>query len=555
MTDPIDRDIFQHELVGIAEEMSTALRRGAYSSIIWDMYDYATGLLDVDGGTLSQAQTIPAQLGIMPTAAQYMLAKFPLETWQEGDVYMCNDPYKGCTHTPDIVLFSPCFVDGRIVAIASTVAHHIDVGGKVPGTEAADSVELFEEGIVFPPVRLIAAGEANQALFDIFANNVRDPHASLGDLRAQIAGCRTGERRVKALCERHGTARFRELVDACADYAATYVENALRAAGDGKAEATILIEDDAATDEPLRLTVEAEIRDGRLTIDFSKTSAQRANGLNCPYASTISMVHYAVKAVFTPDLPQNEGCNRPVEIVVPEGNLLNPRRPAAVSVRHLTQQGVADAVLKALSALAPERSSAGSQIAFPTMCAGGNDDRAGVLAAEGGQAPYFVIADILGGGMGGYRGGDGMTAIDTHGGNCALLSAEVMETMSPLRVLRTELSSGSAGAGEQRGGLAFEREYEVLSSEMTISGYFQQGRPETAPWGLEGGGSGGVAAARRTARNGAPEALGSKFVARRFVKGERIALRSAGGGGWGAAETRAPEALERDRAFGYTAAE
>ena len=197
--DPITRDVFQQQLVGIAEEMSMALRRAAFSSIIWDMYDYSCGLFTPDGEMMAQAETIPAQLGIMSTALSHMTKAVPLETWKPGDVLVCNDPFRGCTHTMDIVLFSPVFFDGKIVAVTSTIAHHIDIGGKIPGTEAADNIEIFAEGLILPPLKLLEEGRPNQAIFDIVAANVRDPHSCQGDLRAQIAGCRTGERRIAEL--------------------------------------------------------------------------------------------------------------------------------------------------------------------------------------------------------------------------------------------------------------------------------------------------------------------------------------------------------------------
>lgn len=546
----IDRDIFQHELVGVAEEMSMALRRAAFSSIIWDMYDYACGLLLPDGTQIAQAQTIPAQLGIMPMALAEMLRVFPLETWQAGDVYLCNDPYRGCTHTPDLVVFSPCVVAGKVVAIASTVAHHIDVGGRVPGTEAATAAELFEEGIVFPPLRLLTAGTPNQAVFDIFANNVRDPVASLGDLRAQIAGCRIGERRVADLCRRYGSERFAALSAACLDYAERYLAATLEELEGRSATAEILMEDDAASDAPLRLAVTASVTGGRLRLDFAGTSEQRANGLNCPYASTLSMTHYATKAILAPDLPHNGGLNRRIDILVPPRSLLNPQRPAAVSVRHLTQQSVADVVLKALAVLVPDAAAAGCQIAFPTFCAGGLDDRPQQARADG-TAPYYVISDIIGGGMGGFSGGDGMNAIDTHGGNCALLSAEVMETMSPFRVWSTSLVPGSAGAGRHRGGLAIRRDYELLGEESVLSGYLQQTRPETAPWGLEGGAPGGASSAGIVPAGGEAQPLRSKFVAVILKRGDRLFLESAGGGGYGPPTARDPESAARDVALGY----
>jgi N-methylhydantoinase B len=262
------------------------------------------------------------------------------------------------------------------------------------------------------------------------------------------------------------------------------------------------------------------------------------------------MVHFAVKALFAPALPQNEGCNCPVEIRLPEGTVLSPRRPAAVSVRHLTQQALADAVLKALTPLVPAAAAAGCHVSFPTFAAGGLDDRPGAMAANG-EAGYFLISDIIGGGMGGYPGGDGIPAVDTHGGNCALLSAEIVETMSPIRVRRSALVPGSGGAGEFRGGLAMERDYEILASVCTVSGYFQQAAPETAPWGWAGGHPGGLAGCWLTSAAGEARALASKHIAMRLRRGDVIRYRSAGGGGWGDPSKRAAEAVTADREAGY----
>ena len=543
---PIDRDTFQHEIVSAAEEMSMALRRSAYSSIIWDMYDYACGLLLPDGQMLAQAETIPAQLGIMRLAAQHMLKAIPLTQWREGDVLVCNDPYRGCTHTPDIVLFSPVFHEGEIIAIASTIAHHIDVGGKVPGTEAADSREVFEEGLILPPLKLLEGGRPSQAIFDIIAANVRDPKASAGDLRAQIAGCHTGEQRVRALAQRYGAERFRALSAAVMDYAEMYVRRSLIAIGHGQGAAEVLIEDGFGAPEPISIRVQATVQGDRLVIDFAGTSAQRDCGLNCPLASTLSMVHFAVKALLAPTLPQNEGCNRPVEIRIPEGSVLSPRRPAAVSVRHLTQQALADAVLKALTPLVPGTAAAGCHISFPTFCAGGLDDRPAALVGAG-EPGYFLISDIIGGGMGGSPGGDGLPAVDTYGGNCALLSAEVVETMSPIRVLRSALVPGSGGAGEFRGGLAMERDYEILASVCTVSGYLQQAEPQTAPWGWAGGKEGGLAGCWLKPAGGSEQTLASKHIGLRLRRGDVIRYRSAGGGGWGDPARRSAERAAADR--------
>ncbi|GAB2175941.1 hydantoinase B/oxoprolinase family protein [Dongia sp. agr-C8] len=528
----IDRDVFQHEIIAAAEEMSAVLRRSAFSPIIWDMIDYACGILDPEGNMVAQAPTIPAQLGIMPMAFRETVKAIPLSEWRAGDVVVCNDPYAGCTHTPDIVMFAPVFADGALVAIASSIAHHIDVGGRVPGTESATAVEIYEEGLLIPPLKAIDQGRRNETFFKIFARNVRDPHASLGDLDAQMAACNVGARSIVRLIEKYGIPGFALRCGAIADYAETVLTRVLLGYEGAQAEATVLMEDDAASEEPMQLRVGVAIRNGRIALDFSGTSDQRQNGLNNPIASTISMVCYAVKVVFTPDLPQNEGFNRSLSISVPEGSILNPRAPAAVSVRHLTQQAVADVVLKALAEIAPDKSIAGTQISFPTFVVGGLDTRAAAV----GQAPYFVTCDIIGGGMGASQFGPGLDAVDTHGGNCALLSAEVMELTAPVRVTRTTLIADSGGGGQHRGGAAIEREYEMLCDGLSLSGYLQQTRAETAPWGLAGGDPGAPGKATLETNGTGPKPIPSKFVAIRVDKGDRLVLRSAGGGGWGRAK-------------------
>jgi N-methylhydantoinase B len=448
------------------------------------------------------------------------------------------------------VLFSPVFVGGRFVAVTSTIAHHIDIGGKIPGTEAADNIEVFAEGLILPPLKLMEEGRPNQTIFDIVAANVRDPHSCQGDLRAQIAGCRTGERRIAELWAQYGADRAAALAAGCLDYAETYMRRVIAAMPNGRHEAEVLIEDDVTTDDPIRLKVAVAVAGDGLAVDWSGTSAQRDNALNVPVASTLSMVNYAVKCIVAPEIAQNEGCNRPVRLVVPEGTVLNPRRPAAVSVRHLTQQALADCVLKAMAPLAPERAAAGCQVSFPTFCAGGFDDRPQARRDDGGE-PYYVISDIIGGGMGGHAGGDGLDAVDTHGGNCALLSAEVMETLSPFRVLRTELVDGSGGAGRYRGGLGIVRDYEHLAARSVLGAYVQQTRDDTRPWGLAGGRPGGKAGMWLNPDRPDGRRLNSKVIGQVLKKGDVLRLVGAGGGGWGDPRTRDAALAERDRTEGF----
>lgn len=548
--DPITRDVFQHQLAGIAEEMSMALRRAAYSSIIWDMYDYSCGVFTPAGEMLSQAETIPAQLGIMSTAIRYMFAKIPREDWMPGDIIVCNDPYQGCTHTMDVCLFSPVFHEGKLIALTSTIAHHVDIGGKVPGSEGPDNLEVFAEGLILPPLKLVEEGVPVQSIFEILAANVRDPRGSAGDLRAQIAGCRTGERRIAELAERYGNAKFSELCHSCLNYNETYMRRAITNLGEGFWEAEVLMEDDVTSDDPIRLQAAITIAGDEITVDVTGSDDQRANGLNCPEASTISMIHYAVKCVLAPDLPQNQGCDRPVHVKTRRGTVLDPVRPAAVSVRHITQQALADVVLKAMAPDAGEYAAAGCHTSFPSFVLGGFDDRTEMVEDDGSQ-PYYVIADIIGGGMGGAEGLDGLSAIDSHGGNCAILSAEIMETLSPVRVIETALVNGSGGRGKFRGGLGIRRDYEILAETGILTGYCQQTRPDTAPWGLNGGCNGSEAALIRNPGKAGEQNLKSKMVGVVLERGDVLRTVGAGGGGWGDPNERNADLIERDRIEGY----
>jgi len=462
---------------------------------------------------------------------------------------VCNDPFRGCTHTMDIVLFSPVFAEGRLVAVTSTIAHHVDIGGKIPCTEAADNLEIFAEGLILPPLKLVEEGRPNQAIFDILAANVRDPVSCQGDLRAQVAGCRTGERRVGELYLRHGAERAAALTQGSLDYAETYMRRTIAAMPDGRYPASVLIEDDVSGPEPIRIEVLVSVAGDGLIVDFAGTSPQHHGALNCPIASTISMAHYAVKCIVAPDIAQTEGCNRPVELRVPPGSILDPARPAAVSVRHLTQQAVADAVLKAMAPMAPRLAAAGCHISFPTLGVGGFDDRPRRRQPDG--FPYYIISDIVGGGMGGSAHRDGLDAVDTHGGNCALLSAEVMETLSPFRILKTELIEGSGGRGRHRGGLGLRRDYEFLASRGIMGAYLQQTRDDTRPWSACGGEPGGKAAMILNPGTPGERRLSSKVIGHILGKGDVVRLEGAGGGGWGSPLERDPAAAKADAEAGF----
>ena len=545
--DPVTREVVASSLVSAAEEMSRALRRSAYSAIIYDMLDYSCAIFGPRGELVSQAENLPAQLGVMSSVMAHLLRKFGDGGLEPGDVFIANHPYHGATHANDVIIAMPMYAEGRLMGFAATNAHHMDVGGKTAASEAADAVEVWQEGLLLPIVKLYRAGEPDDALFDVIAANVRVPKETLGDIRAQLAACRTGERRFAEICKRHGADALQSYVADLWDSTEAVVRDGLGSMRPGTYHAVGLMDADLFGDGPLRLEVTVTVGGGAVHADFGGTAPQTRGSLNCPLSSTVSAVWYAVRCMIGAEVAQNEGAYRPITTHVPEGCLLNPVFPAPVSVRHLTEQKVADLMLQALREACPERSAAGCSVSFPTFNITG-------LEAETGD-PYMA-ADIVGGGMGGHAAGDGISAIDTHMGNCAMMSAEALEVEAPVRVLRTVLVPDSGGPGEHRGGLALERRYELLADHANVSGrYADQTLEETRPWGAEGGLPGARAAV--TLDPGGPDEreIPGKGVDLPLCRGDTFALRSSGGGGWGDPRRRAREQVRADVRDGYISAE
>ena len=545
--DPVTREVVASSLVSAAEEMSRALRRSAYSAIIYDMLDYSCAIFGARGELISQAENLPAQLGVMSSVMAHLLRKFGDDGVEPGDIFIANHPYHGATHANDVIIAMPMYAEDRLMGFAATNAHHMDVGGKTAASEAADAVEVWQEGLLLPIVKLYRAGEPDEALFDIIAANVRVPKETLGDIRAQIAACSTGERRFAEICGRHGADALQGHIAGMWDSTEAVVRDGLRRMRRGAFHAVGLMDADLYGDGPLRLEVTVTLSGDAVPVKSACTAPQTRGSLNCPLSSTISSVWYAVRCMIAADVAQNEGAYRPITTHVPEGCLLNPVFPAPVSVRHLTEQKVADLMLQALLGACPERSAAGCSVAFPTFNITGLD------AASG--EPYMA-ADIVGGGMGGHAAGDGISAIDTHMGNCAMMSAEALEVEAPVRVLRTELVPDSGGPGEHRGGLALERRYELLADSANISGrYADQTLEDTRPWGAEGGLAGARAAV--SLDPGGPQAreIPGKGVDLHLRRGDTFALRSSGGGGWGDPRRRAREQVRADLRDGYITAQ
>jgi N-methylhydantoinase B len=523
--DPVTQEILASAFHHIAEEMAVVEYRSSYSPIIREMLDFNCGLFTGDGRMVANSEQIPAQLGLMQFALESVLEKWGTDV-APGDAFLTNHPYMGGTHTPDLQVFTPLHHDGAVVAWAGSIAHHIDIGGRFPGTESAQCTELFQEGLIFPALKLVEADRRVRALYELIGANVRDPASTLGDLDAQLAACKRGTARVAELFEVHGAATVLAGMESLLATTARRAEAAFRSWPERVVEAEGFL-DDAGFDgtPPMRVAVRVQAEDGVLVVDLSGSSEQVASGMNVPISSAHAGTFFAVRAFLGPDVPQNAGLTSRVRVITPEGSIFNPRFPAALSARHLTVQRLTDVLVEALGDLLPERTVAASHVSFPALVFQAVDPRSGRLT---------LLADILGGGGGARRGLPGDDGIDPYCSNCAILPAEIAELEYPWRIERTELVEGSGGAGAARGGLGLRRDYRLLADISDGMYYVEQTTSEFAARGREGGGAGSPAAVwLHRAGSERPETLpGKGYIHLR--RGDVLSLVGAGGGGFGA---------------------
>jgi N-methylhydantoinase B len=532
--DPVTTAVIGSGLVATSDEMSEALRRSSYSPIIREMLDYSCAIFTDEGETVAQAENIPALLGAMSIALQALIADNAAGGFEPGDIFIANDPYRGGTHTPDIHIFTPVFVGDRLMAWSGSLAHHADIGGTNPGTEGFANRSIFEEGLRFPNIRLFEAGRPIEPLFRYIEANVRDPRATLGDLRAQVAAVKLGATRVRSLAARHGDAVLAAAMRALLDGGEARMRASILEHRDGRAEAVGYLDSGGVGDDPVRICVAVEVHGDRVEADFTGTDPQVAGGLNCSRTAVMAGVLFAVKAIFDADGTQNGGCARPIDVVLPEGTVVNPRYPAALSLRHLTAQRIADTLIRAFAQLYPEDAAAGSFVGFSSLAAEGVHPRTGLPT---------VPQDDLGGGMGGHPGGDGLDAVDTYLGNVGILPAEICELQYPLRIVSTELLPDSCGPGRHRGGLGMRRIYEFLGP-CDLVAYSEQTVRAFAPWGADGGEDGTPASVVLRRTTGEEIAITkTRLLA---SAGDRLVLTTGGGGGYGPASERPRSWIERD---------
>ncbi len=529
--DPILLEVYRHRFAGIAEEMGVTLRRTAYSPNIKERLDFSCALFDAGGRMVAQAAHIPAHLGAMPASVSTILAHYAHEgePWSEGDVVIVNDPFAGGNHLPDITMLSPVFLAGMTAPdfFAASRAHHADVGGMTPGSLPL-STEIYQEGIIVPPVKLDRAGIRNEDLLRLLLRNVRTPDERRGDIAAQRAAHAIGERRLRDLALTHG----RDELLAYSDHLLAYAERLTRGALAQWPAGTFAFEDvmeivegDRISLAPIRVSATIVHADagGSVIFDFAGTSPVTPSSLNAVIAITQSACYYAVRCLVGEDAPMNAGCIAPIQVVAPVNSLVNAWSPAAVAGGNVeTSQRIVDVVLGALAQALPLDAAAASQGTMNNLTIGGQ-------RADGSPFAYY---ETIGGGMGAAAQGDGLGGVQVHMTNTLNTPIEALEMAYPLRVERYGLRPGSGGGGFHCGGDGIVRSYLFLGPAVVT---MLSERRAIAPWGAEGGEPGkcGINTLRRA--NGEVEVLLSKFT-RRVAAGDRLIIETPGGGGWGADE-------------------
>ena len=544
--DPIELEIFKNIYHSIAEEMGAALRRTAFSPNIKERRDYSCAVFDADGEVIAMGDHMPVHLGSMPMSVRAAIEQFDLEP---GDVAMLNDPFRGGTHLPDITLVAPVYVRSESSALpakdrlpdfyVASRAHHADVGGTYPGSMGLCR-EIYQEGLRIPPVKIMRSGKMQSDVLALVLNNVRTPQEREGDLGAQIAACHTGAERLREVSSRYGLERTKKAARELLDYSEEMMRAFLNHVPRGSYCAEDCLDNDGISAKPVKIAVTLRFAgrgngwpSGRggtgrrpvptraVVVDFTGSDPQVEGSVNAVEAITYSACFYVFRCLLAEDVPATAGLMRPIEVIAPEGTVVNARPPAAVAGGNVeTSQRIVDVLLRGLAQAIPHRIPAAASGTMNNLTIGGIDPR---------TSEPFAYYETIAGGMGARPSKSGVSGVHTHMTNSLNTPVEALEHAYPLRVRQYSLRSNSGGGGKYRGGDGIIREIEVLAdSEVTLLA----DRRERGPYGLAGGKDGAPGKAIMLRQDGSAQALAGKFNVR-LRKGERIRIETPGGGGWG----------------------
>ncbi len=530
--DPFTFAVIKSALDTIVDDMAYTVMRTARSSIVRDVLDYSCTLCDADGLILAQAKTVALHLGAVPDAVDAMMAKFG-KNLAPGDVIVFNDPYNGGMHLPDIFMFKPIFIGGELQGHAVVIAHHCDVGGRVPGSNAADSTEIYQEGLRIPPLKLYDKGAPNETLLSLIRQNVRLPDLVIGDLEAQLATCNIGERELTRLLEKYGVAESRGYFAKLMDYGEALTRKAISAWPDGTYSFTDYIDGDGLVDARIPIVCAITVAGDHLTVDFEGSSPQVKGAINSTLSFVKSATYLTIRCALNQDVPNNAGIYRCITVTAPKGSILNPEIPAAVAARALTGYRVVDTVMGALAKIVPDRVVAAGEGGNTVIAFGGRD-------AE--TREPFILVDMINGAWGARATKDGIEGVTNPSQNMSNMPVETLEDRFPILVEEYGFRADSCGAGKYRGGLGLVRQYRLQAQGAMMQ--IRADRHDHRPYGLFGGGEAAPSRNVLNPANGA-ETLPSK-VTREISSGVVLRHEQAGGGGYGDPLTRDPQAVLAD---------
>ncbi len=537
--DPVTLRVLWNALIAVADDMGVALRRTAYSAAVREGDDFSTGLFDAKGRLVAQGNFSPGHLGAMPYVVKHVLSHYEPESFFPGDCVLLNDSFLGSGHYPDCFVTTPLFSGDRLIGYAVNCAHHVDMGGAVPGSQIVNVNDAFQEGLRILPIKIVEKGELREDVLRLILGNVRLPRIVRGDLLAQRNTNTVAARRMAALVEKYGLDTLEAAIEEIMTRSETRMRELIGALPDGEYRYEDVL-DEGAGDEPVNFRVCVTIDGETIRLDWSDSDDQVAAGINSYINYTRAYSAFAIKAFTDPHLPQNDGANRPIEVVAREGSFFNPRFPAPSSGRAVIQIRLFEVVCGALSQIVPERAMASfSHWSNPII--GGVDPE---------TQESFIFYDLIYGGYGGRANKDGAEALCPVF-NATNIPVEVQESQSPVRIRRMTLVPDTGGAGRFRGGCAFRKEIEVLAEHGTasLSGDRHRFRPPGAA-----GGEAGTLAKSLLERDGEVQTLGSKAVFE-VRRGDVLTIQLSGAGGFGPKEEREAQAIAEDIADGYVSAE
>jgi N-methylhydantoinase B len=530
--DPIRFEVLRNAFEAAADEMGLALRRAAYSTNIKTRADFSCALFDADLRLIAQSFSQPVHLASMSRMVPTAVRRFGPGRLEPGDAILMNHPYLGGVHLNDVAVIAPLFVAGRVAAYAAAIAHHVDIGGMAPGGYCM-STDLYQEGVIIPPVRIVSRGEIVEDVFNLLRENIRTPKQMAGDFRAQIGATLLGGQRMAEIVARFGAETVAAFVDELIAYTERWARSEIGKLPEGDYYDECFLDDDGTTGRPIKLCLRAKVGGGTVAFDLSGSDAQRPAPMNATLTQSFSPLAYVIKCLIDPGVPTNDGFYRLISVTAPPGTVVNAQPPVGVVGGWEVAMRYCDLGFRMFSRALPGRVMASAKGSIIHMAVGGRDPR------DGG---YYTFMETIGGGYGARPTKDGLDAVQAHFQNTENAAIEETENNLPFLITRYELIPDSEGPGRFRGGLGVRRDWLFPDHEVTFTILCDNSK--NAPWGLFGGGSG--AAGRHILNpDGEARELPSKTTLR-LDPGDVMSYRTPGGGGYGPALERDPEAVLRD---------